>query len=196
MEPTSGVSLDVTGAGSGSVPEPAHGRRRALRVRALASTAVAVVVLTGATHAAAAERKVVLRFKSPFAERVEMDMDRNGTMGPGDMVVYKPVPLYTLKGRRVGERGVFTSIIGGEAADGSAMAMSTVHLYFRDGSAIHEMLYAPGHFNGVAPLKPGMTWRRAVIGGSGRFAGARGEDAVRSRGKWVYFTLRLRLPVP
>lgn len=189
------MSFDVTGAGSGCFPEPARGRRRTPWVRAFASAAVAVVVLICAAHAAAAEREVVLRFKSPFAERVEMDMDRDDKMGPGDMVVYKPVPLYTLKGRRVGERGVFTSIIGGEAADGSAMAMSTVHLYFRDGSAIHEMLYAPGHFNGVAPLKPGMIWRRAVIGGSGRFAGARGEDVVRSRGAWVYFTLRLRLPV-
>lgn len=177
-------------------PRPTPGSRcRRAGLGAVVGLLIALVAWSAeASPAWASDREVVLRFKSPFAERVEMDMDKNGTMGPGDMVVYKPVPLYTLKGKRVGERGVFSSIIGPEGADGSAMAMSTVHLYFGDGSTIHEMLYAPGHFNGIAPLKPGMTWRRAVIGGSGRYAGARGEDVVRSRGAWVYFTLRLRLP--
>jgi hypothetical protein len=115
-------------------------------------------------------------------------------MGAGDMVVYQPVRLYNLQGRKVGERGVFTSIISGQAGAATSMAYSTVNLYFGGGNAIYETLYAPGHFNAPVPLKAGEVWRRAIVGGTGRYMGARGEDVVRYEGDWVLFTLTLYLP--
>jgi hypothetical protein len=157
---------------------------------------VAVLTALGAVAGPAlADRKVVLRLKSHPAVPIKMDMNGNGGgMGAGDMVVYQPVRLYTRSGRKVGQRGVFTSIISGAAGANTSMAYSSVNLYFGGGNAIYETLYAPGHFNASVPLKAGEVWRRAIVGGTGRYMGARGEDVVRYRGNWVYFTLTMYLP--
>ena len=98
-----------------------------------------------------------------FWADVDMNKDGGG-MGAGDMVVYQPVSLYTLQGRKVGQRGVFTSIISGQPGAATSMAYSTVNLYFGGGNAIYETLYAPGHFNASVPLKDGEVWRRAIRG--------------------------------
>ncbi|MGI9187704.1 MAG: hypothetical protein ACR2J9_09375 [Gaiellales bacterium] len=147
------------------------------------------------TAPALADRKLVLKFKSHPATPIKMDMNNDGGgMGAGDMVVYQPVSLFNLQGRKVGQRGVFTSIISGEAGAATSMAYSTVNLYFSGGNAIYETLYAPGHFNAPVPLKNGEVWRRAIVGGTGKYMGARGEDVVRYKGDWVYFELTMYLP--
>lgn len=167
-------------------------KKRGVRV-ALVVTALAALGVVAAP--AMADRKVVLKFKSKPATPIKMDMNKDGGgMGAGDMVVYQPVPLYNLQGRKVGERGVFTSIISGAAGADTSMAYSSVNLYFGGGNAIYETLYAPGHFNASLPLKPGEVWRRAIVGGTGKYMGARGEDVVRYKGAWVYFTLTMYLP--
>ena len=62
-------------------------------------------------------------------------------------------------------------------------------------SLAFETLYAEGYFNGGGhPLHKGDVWRRAIVGGTGRYMGARGEDVVRYNGDWVYFTLTMYLP--
>lgn len=156
---------------------------------------VALAALGMLAAPAMADRKVVLKFKSKPATPIKMDMNKDGGgMGAGDMVVYPSVPLFNLQGRKVGERGVFTSIISGEAGAATSMAYSTVNLYFGGGNAIYETLYAPGHFNAPLPLKPGEVWRRAIVGGTGKYMGARGEDVVRYKGDWVYFELTMYLP--
>jgi hypothetical protein len=157
--------------------------------------ALFALLVAGASTASAAERKVVLKLKSKPAETVKHDMNDDGVMGAGDVVVYKPTPLYNLQGKKVGERGVVTTITSDPDATGQSMAQSQVNLYFSHGNTVHETLYAKGYFNGGGhPLRPGDVWRRAVIGGTGKYMGARGEDVVRYRGDWVYFTLTMYLP--
>ncbi|MGI9116836.1 MAG: hypothetical protein ACR2JV_04280 [Gaiellales bacterium] len=175
---------------------PAAVRRRARRSHACPLIAVAALgALLACGTADAAARTVVLKLKSKPAQKVQDDMTGDGTMGAGDMVVYMPTPLYTRTGRRVGQRGVTTMITSNPDAAGMSMAESQVNLFFGGGDAIYETLYAPGHFNAAGPpLKAGEVWRRAIIGGTGRYAGARGEDVVRTRGAWIYFTLTIDLP--
>jgi len=157
--------------------------------------ALVALLVVGASTASAAERKVVLKLKSKPAETIKHDMNDDGVMGAGDVVVYKPTPLYNLQGKKVGERGVVTTITSDPDATGQSMAQSQVNLYFSHGNTVHETLYAKGYFNGGGhPLRPGDVWRRAVIGGTGKYMGARGEDVVRYRGDWVYFTLTMYLP--
>ena len=166
-----------------------------LRIRIIA--VVLFLTLLGAVtaSAAAAERKVVLKLKSKPAQTVQHDMNANGSMGAGDMVVYMPTPLFNLQGKRIGERGVVTMITSDPDAKGQSMAQSQVNLYFSHGNAIYETLYDKGYFNGGGhPLRKGDVWRRAIVGGTGRYMGARGEDVVRYNGDWVYFTLTMYLP--
>ena len=161
----------------------------------LVAAAIALCALGACASPALAERKVVLKLKSHPAVPIKMDMNGDGNgMGAGDMVVYQPVSLYTLQGRKVGQRGVFTSIISGQPGAATSMAYSTVNLYFGGGNAIYETLYAPGHFNASVPLKDGEVWRRAIVGGTGTYMGARGEDVVHYKGDWVYFQLTMYLP--
>ena len=148
-----------------------------------------------AAPASAADRVIHLHFKSKPATNVQHDMDSNGAMGAGDMIMYRPVPLYTLKGKRVGERAVTTSISTDPDATGMSMAESQVDLYFGHGNALYETIYAPGYFNGqTPPIKKGQVWRRAIIGGTGKYMGARGEDVVTFRDGWVYFDITVHLP--
>ena len=165
-----------------------RGARITLVIAALAALGVVAAP-------AVADKKVVLKLKSHPAVPIKMDMNKDGGgMGAGDMVVYQPVSLYTLQGRKVGQRGVFTSIISGQPGAATSMAYSTVNLYFGGGNAIYETLYAPGHFNASVPLKDGEVWRRAIVGGTGKYMGARGEDVVQYKGDWVYFQLTMYLP--
>ena len=158
-------------------------------------SALLVLIVLGAGTASAAEHKVVLKLKSKPARTVQHDMNGDGSMNAGDMVVYRPTPLYNVSGKKVGERGVVTMITGDPDAKGQSMAQSQVNLYFSHGNAIYETLYAKGYFNGGGhPLHKGDVWRRAIVGGTGRYMGARGEDVVRYNGDWVYFTLTMYLP--
>jgi len=161
----------------------------------IAVTALFALLVVGAGTASAAERTVVLKLKSKPAETIKHDMNGDGVMGAGDIVVYKPTPLFNLQGKKVGERGVVTTITGDPDATGQSMAQSQVNLYFSHGNTVYETLYDKGYFNGGGhPLHKGDVWRRAVIGGTGKYMGARGEDVVRYRGDWVYFTLTMYLP--
>ena len=152
-------------------------------MRRLVLISLALLAITAGP--AAASTTHTLTFKSRPWHQVKMTGDPAAAPVMGDMFAYEQSPLYNLSGKRIGT-GAATSTAVGMSSSTMSVLLSSV-FSFSGGQILSSGMQV--NTMGTNPLSKAVTFSRAITGGTGRYAGARGVDAIVVKNGWVMHTL-------
>lgn len=146
---------------------------------------ISLALLAITAGPAAASTTHTLTFKSRPWHQVKMTGDPSAAPVMGDMFAYEKAPIYSLSGKRIGT-GAATSTAVGMSSSTMSVLLSSV-FSFSGGQLLSAGLQE--NTMGSNPLAKAVTFSRAITGGTGRFAGARGVDAIVVKNGWVTHTV-------
>ncbi|MGI9187703.1 MAG: hypothetical protein ACR2J9_09370 [Gaiellales bacterium] len=146
---------------------------------------ISLALLAFAAAPTAASTTHTLTFKSRPWHQVKMTGDPAAAPVMGDMFAYEKSALFNLAGKRIGS-GAATSTAVGMSSSTMSVLLSSV-FSFPSGQLLSSGLQE--NTIGTNPLANAVTFTRAITGGTGRFAGARGVDEIVVKNGWVRHTI-------
>ena len=146
---------------------------------------ISLALLAIGAAPAAASTTHTLTFKSRPWHQVKMTGDPAAAPVTGDMFAYEKSPIFNLSGKRIGYGAASATAVG---MNSTTMTVLLSSVFTLSGG---QLLSAGMQENtmGSNPLAKAVTFSRAITGGTGRFAGARGTDAIVVKNGWVTHTL-------